>query len=115
MNMEIRSKFENLSRPDARNLLALHQTSEWQALIEHQEGARLELEDQLSEKYGWLSLKHLHEKNELRSLLSSWHELDRIGMNYKHLYQSRALRLCDDPSTALRELLDESDNEVESL
>lgn len=113
--MNIRAEFEHLSKPDAQNFLALHQMNEWQELMACQECARLELEDQLSEKYGWLSLKHLHEKNDLRSLLASWHESDRVGMNYKHLYQTRSLRLSGNPSQALSDLLNEGDIEVESL
>ena len=113
--MTMHDQFTTRSAPDAGHFLALYQMREWQELMDTQAEARSDLEEQLCEKYGWFSLRHLHEKNELRSLLASWHESDRVGMNYKHLYQTRKLRLSDDPSEALKELLHETNIEVETL
>lgn len=101
--MTMHDDFTTQSKPDAGHFLALYQMREWQELMDNQAEARSDLEEKLCEKYGRFSLRHLHEKNELRSLLASWHESDRVGMNYKHLYQTRQLRLRDDPSETLKD------------
>ncbi|MGH1404347.1 MAG: hypothetical protein ACRBDL_08885 [Alphaproteobacteria bacterium] len=113
--MTIRNEFYEMSKPDMQNLLALHQMEEWEGLMAQQEQARLDLENQLTQKYGWLSLKNMTEKNEMRSLLASWHDSDRVGINFKHLYQTRSLRLSDQPQQTLTELLTQDEIEADDL
>ncbi len=113
--MTIEIDVENLSSSGAHKLLASHQIREWEELMNEQELARQELEHQLIEKYGWQSLDNFHEKSELRSLLASWHDSDRVGLNVKHLYQTRSLRLSNNPKATLTELLNEDSIEIETL
>lgn len=113
--MTIRNEFEELSKPDMQNFLALHQMEEWEGLMVQQEQARLDLENQLTQKYGWLSLKNMTEKNEMRSLLASWHDSDRVGINFKHLYQTRALGMSNNPQETLSELLENDELLVDDL